>query len=288
VPAHRLEVRTSDRGVTVIDDTFNANPDGARHALDLLARVDASGRRVVVTPGMVELGAEQAAANEQFARLATEAADTLVVVGRTLNHPRVDRVTADHWSGGYHAVEHLISLGHKRIGFIGVSPINGAGLRRYQGYLDALRENSLQIDEKLIIGPSAQSGPGYSTQDDGYAGMQKLLALKKPPTAVFARNDFTAIGAICAIRDAKRQIPDDIAVVGFDDVALAAYSTPPLTTVRQPTTEQGREAARTWRIASAMSSSSGRSSSWTRRYSGSDGSTSSFGSKIRLSTGSAT
>jgi UDP-N-acetylmuramoyl-tripeptide--D-alanyl-D-alanine ligase len=90
VPAHRLEVRTSDRGVTVIDDTFNANPDGARHALDLLARVDTSGRRVVVTPGMVELGAEQAAANEQFARLATETADTLVVVGRT-NRPALLR-----------------------------------------------------------------------------------------------------------------------------------------------------------------------------------------------------
>ena len=147
-------------------------------------------------------------------------------------------------AGVISAVEHLISLGHKRIGFIGVSPINGAGLRRYQGYLDALRDNRLVIDEKLIVGPSAQSGPGYSTQDDGYTGMQKLLALKKPPTAVFARNDFTAIGAICAIRDARRQIPDDIAVVGFDDVSLAAYSTPPLTTVRQPTREQGREAAR--------------------------------------------
>ena len=83
VPTHRLEVRTSERGVTVIDDTFNANPDGARHALDLLARVDTAGRRVVVTPGMVELGAAQADANEQFARLATATADTLVVVGRT-------------------------------------------------------------------------------------------------------------------------------------------------------------------------------------------------------------
>ena len=83
VPAHRLELRTSERGVTVIDDTFNANPDGARHALDLLARVDGDGRRVVVTPGMVELGREQAAANEAFARLATETADTVVVVGHT-------------------------------------------------------------------------------------------------------------------------------------------------------------------------------------------------------------
>jgi DNA-binding LacI/PurR family transcriptional regulator len=168
----------------------------------------------------------------------------MVVVGRMLNHPRVDRVTADHWSGAYQAVEHLISLGHRRIGFIGVSPINGAGLRRYQGYLDALRDNGLPLDEKLIVGPATQSGPGYSTQEDGYAGMKSLLALKKPPTAVFARNDFTAIGAICAIRDAGLEIPGAVAVVGFDDVAIAAYSTPPLTTVRQPTTEQGREAAR--------------------------------------------
>src|SRR5262245_22309478 len=168
----------------------------------------------------------------------------MVVVGRTFNHPQVDRVTADHWKGAYEAVEHLISLGHQRIGFVGVSPINGAGLRRYQGYLDALRENHLPIDEKLIVGPATQVGPGYSTQDDGYAGMKKLLALKKRPTAVFARNDFTAMGAICVIRDAGLSIPEDVAIVGFDNVPLAAYTSPPLTTVDQPTKEQGYEAAR--------------------------------------------
>lgn len=168
----------------------------------------------------------------------------MVVVGRMLNHPQVDRVTADHWKGGYEAVEHLLSLGHKRIGFIGVSPMNGGGLRRYQGYLDALRENDLPVDEKLIVGPPAQFGPGYSTQDDGYAGMKKLLALKKPPTAVFTRNDFTAMGAICAARDSGLRIPDDVAMVGFDNVALSAFTVPPLTTVDQPTREQGRESAR--------------------------------------------
>jgi UDP-N-acetylmuramoyl-tripeptide--D-alanyl-D-alanine ligase len=83
VPAHRLEARTSEHGVAVIDDTFNANPDGARHALDVLAHVDGGGRKVVVTPGLVELGTEQAEANEQFARLASETADTLLVVCRT-------------------------------------------------------------------------------------------------------------------------------------------------------------------------------------------------------------
>jgi UDP-N-acetylmuramoyl-tripeptide--D-alanyl-D-alanine ligase len=94
VPAHRLEVRTSERGVKVIDDTFNANPDGARHALDVLARVDGEGRRVVVTPGMVELGREQASANEEFARLAAAKVDTLVVVGRT-NRAALERGARD-------------------------------------------------------------------------------------------------------------------------------------------------------------------------------------------------
>lgn len=193
--------------------------------------------------GIIVATRETKAGNDFLLRL-TERRLPMVVVGRTLNHPQVDRVAADHWKGGYEAVEHLISLGHKRIGFIGVSPINGAGLQRYQGYLDALRENELPIDEKLIAGPVAQVGPGYSTQEDGYAGMKRLLALKKPPTAVFARNDFTAMGAICAVRDAGLRIPEDVAVVGFDNVPLAAYTAPPLTTVDQPTREQGSEAAR--------------------------------------------
>ncbi len=193
--------------------------------------------------GLIVATRETKSGNDFLLRL-TEQGLPMVVVGRTLNHPRVDRVTADHWRGGYEAVEHLISLGHRHIGFIGVSPINGAGLRRYQGYLDALRENDLPVDEKLIVGPAAQFGPGYSTQDDGFAGMKKLLALKRRPTAVFARNDFTAIGAMCAARDAELRIPEDAAIVGFDNVPLAAYTTPPLTTVDQPTREQGREAAR--------------------------------------------
>ncbi|HZS09758.1 MAG TPA: LacI family DNA-binding transcriptional regulator [Blastocatellia bacterium] len=173
----------------------------------------------------------------------TERGVPMVVVGRTLAHPHVDRVTADHWQGGLEAVEHLISLGHRRIGFIGVSPAGGDGLRRYQGYLDALRKHHLPVDEKLIVGPETQSGPGYSTQDDGYEGMRRLLMLAKPPTAVFARNDFTAIGAMGAIRDAGLSVPDDVAIVGFDNVPLAAYTAPTLTTVDQPTTEQGRQAA---------------------------------------------
>jgi DNA-binding LacI/PurR family transcriptional regulator len=192
--------------------------------------------------GLIVATRETKIGNEYLERL-TGRGLPIVAVGRQLNHPRIDRVTADHWKGGYEAVEHLLGLGHRRIGFIGVSLVSGAGLRRFQGYLDALNENDIPILPELIVGPKTMTGPGYSTQEDGYEGMQRLLALKPPPTAVFARNDFTAIGAMCAIRDAGLRIPDDVAMVGFDNVPLSAYTAPPLTTVDQPTTEQGRRAA---------------------------------------------
>jgi len=194
--------------------------------------------------GIIVATRETKLGNEALLRL-TERGLPVVVVGRALNHPRVDRVTADHWKGGYDAVEHLISLGHRRIAFIGVTLVNGAGLRRFQGYLDALRENNLPVLDELIVGTDeAGASPGYSTQADGYEGMRRLLALAEPPTAVFARNDFTAIGAMCAARDAGLRMPEDLAMVGFDNVPLAAYTAPPLTTVDQPTAEQGRHAAR--------------------------------------------
>jgi DNA-binding LacI/PurR family transcriptional regulator len=96
----------------------------------------------------------------------------------------------------------------------------------------------------MIVGPDRVTGPDYSTQDDGYEAMKRLLLQRKRPTAILARNDFTAMGAMYAIRDGGLGVPDDIAIVGFDNVPLSAYSTPPLTTVDQTIIEQGREAAR--------------------------------------------
>jgi DNA-binding LacI/PurR family transcriptional regulator len=96
----------------------------------------------------------------------------------------------------------------------------------------------------MIVGPDRVTGPDYSTQDDGYEAMKRLLSQRKRPTAILARNDFTAMGAMYAIRDAGLSVPDDIAIVGFDNVPLSAYTTPPLTTVDQTIIQQGREAAR--------------------------------------------
>ena len=183
--------------------------------------------------------------NDRLAEI-IESGVPVVLIGRDFRHPHADLVSADHLRGGHEATRHLIQLGHKRIGFIGVTLSSGFGLRRFQGYLDALREHGLGVDEELIVGEKKldEQAPGYSTEMMGYKGMRQLLALRgKRPTAVFARNDFTAIGAVSAIKEAGLRIPQDIAVVGYDDVPLAAHASPPLTTVRQPTREQGRVAA---------------------------------------------
>ncbi len=167
----------------------------------------------------------------------------IVCVGREPGLPSVDRVTANHWRGGFDAVEHLIALGHKRIGYIGASAMHAGRLRRFDGFRDALQQHGLAVYEEWIVGPAGDSGPGYSTLADGYAGMQRLLDQSRRPTAIFSRNDFTAMGALSAARDRGLQIPGDIAIVGFDNVPLSAFTTPPLTTVEQPTAEQGRRAA---------------------------------------------
>lgn len=167
----------------------------------------------------------------------------IVVVGREPGLPIIDRVTANHWRGAFDAVEHLILQGHKRIGYIGASAPHARRLRRFQGFCDALHEHGLRLHEEWIVGPADDSGPGYSTLADGYQAMQRLLEGPTKPTAVFARNDFTAMGAISAARDRGVNIPNDIGIVGFDNVPLAAFTTPPLTTVDQPTGEQGRQAA---------------------------------------------
>jgi DNA-binding LacI/PurR family transcriptional regulator len=169
----------------------------------------------------------------------------MVVVGRDFTHGSVDSISADNLSGGFDATQHLIDLGHKRIGFIGASFENRTRLKRLQGYVAALTKNKISIDERLITGRKGTTAdaPGYSTEAIGYEGMKRLLSLPKRPTAVFARNDFTAVGAISAAKEAGLRIPQDIAVVGFDDTPLALHTTPPLTTVRQPMKRQGQIAA---------------------------------------------
>ena len=169
----------------------------------------------------------------------------VVVVGRDFRHNQVDYISADNLTGGFDATQHLIDLGHKRIAFLGAGYESRSSLKRLRGYLNALTSHGIEIDERLITGrrKSASDVPGYSTEKMGYEGMKRLLSVPNRPTAVFARNDFTAVGAMSAIKEAGLSIPQDMAIVGFDDTPLAVHTMPALTTVRQPMRLLGQLAA---------------------------------------------
>jgi len=144
-------------------------------------------------------------------------------------------VGATNWQGAYNATEYLMKLGHKRIGFITGSLDLGAAVERLAGYRSALHTHHLPVEPELIY-------EGGFNQPDGYAGASALLGLENPPTAIFASNDVMAMGAMDATRDRGLRIPDDISIVGFDDIPQARQVRPTLTTVRQPLEHMGRVA----------------------------------------------
>lgn len=182
--------------------------------------------------------------DKQIAQL-IERGTAVALVGRDFHHDAADSVAADNRAGGFMATQHLIDIGNARIGFVGANLHGGARLKRFQGYLDALKANNLPVEERFVTGrhETDDDAPGYSTEKLGYEAMKRLLAVPNRPTAVFARNDFTAVGALTAIKEANLEIPKDIAIVGFDDIPAAVHTHPPLTTVRQPTRKQGQLAA---------------------------------------------
>jgi LacI family transcriptional regulator len=144
-------------------------------------------------------------------------------------------VGATNWQGAYHATEYLIKLGHTRIGFITGSMDLGCADERLEGYRSALRTYHLPNEPELIY-------EGTFFQPDGYAGATALLNLAHPPTAIFASNDVMAMGAMDAVRNRGLRVPDDISIVGFDDIPQASVMRPGLTTVSQPLEKMGRVA----------------------------------------------
>ena len=158
-----------------------------------------------------------------------------VLIDHQGNSEPCPSVGATNWQGAYNATEYLIKLGHTRIGFITGSMDLGAATDRLDGYKAALRIHHIPEDAKLIY-------EGTFFQPDGYAGACALLDSKKPPTAIFASNDAMAMGVMDAIRSRDLHVPEDISVVGFDDVPQAALVRPALTTIHQPLEQMGRVA----------------------------------------------
>jgi LacI family transcriptional regulator len=145
----------------------------------------------------------------------------------------IPAVSATNFEGAYDAMTYLINLGHRRVGFITGDMETGSANERLRGYQSALTDTGIPVDPELIY-------QGNFFQLSGLQGANQLLSISEPPTAIFASNDVMASGAYEAIRARGLRIPQDVSVIGFDDIPQAAQLHPGLTTVRQPLVEMGR------------------------------------------------
>jgi LacI family transcriptional regulator len=147
----------------------------------------------------------------------------------------VDVIRVDNYRGGKIATEHLVSLGHKKIACITGPFTENPSYDRVRGYKDVLNEHGIEVDEDLIIAGNFDVISGVQSAD-------LLLEKEERPTAIFACNDLMAIGVVQSAAAHKIRVPQDLSVVGFDDITLARYIVPPLTTVKQPMREIGEQA----------------------------------------------
>jgi DNA-binding LacI/PurR family transcriptional regulator len=147
-------------------------------------------------------------------------------------------VSSDERSGIHQALAHLAGLGHRRVVFVAGPKESAYARERERAYWDGLETFGLARDEALRV-------YGADTEASGYAQLDGLLARKVPFTAVLADNDLSAVGACRALKVRSYRIPEDVSVVGFDDIPLSAWLEPPLTTVHQPVRELGRRAMQT-------------------------------------------
>ncbi len=163
-------------------------------------------------------------------------------VGRELKNDKISSVIVDNAAGTRAALEHLHSLGHRKIAFIRGPQQLSDTEPRWRGVRTLARERGLEIDSRLVV-DLPESGDPFSSFEQGYKLTEELLRRRRPFTALMAFDDMTAFGAIRALVKAGIRVPDQCSVVGFDDVAPAAIYSPALTTVRQPMEVMGTAAA---------------------------------------------
>jgi LacI family transcriptional regulator len=162
----------------------------------------------------------------------------IVLLNCALPGDGYDALTIENRNGAYAMVRHLISLGHRSIAMITGGSGNYDALERLRGYRKAMRDAGIEP-------PNEWELPGDFSEVSGYRAVATLLALNPRPTALFAANDSMAIGALSALREVGLRVPEDIAVAGFDDIPLARYMSPPLTSVHVDIAELGAQAITT-------------------------------------------
>ncbi len=219
-----VEDTALENGYTVLLCNSDEDPKKEQLYIDVMARERVAGIIIVPShseccPGLKKLNIP------------------IVVVDRKLRDMQCDAVLLDNVSGSKQATEYLINLGHRRIGLVAAPTNISVGADRLLGYQKALREHGIPEDKSLIeIGNFKETG--------GYQAAMNLLELELRPTAIFSVNNLMTMGTLKAINEKGLRIPDDISVIGFDDMPWLTLITPPLTAVRQPVYKMGAEAAK--------------------------------------------
>lgn len=160
----------------------------------------------------------------------------IVVTGRNLQAPGLYALNFDNFEGGRLATHHLLSLGHRRIAFIAGDTRHPDAKERQRGYRAALEAAGVAFDPALVM-------PGQYHEDSGRMAVERLLDSRAGFTALFAANDQMAFGARLALHKRRLRVPEDVSLVGFDDLSSAMYTVPPLSTVHHPVYELGQIAA---------------------------------------------
>lgn len=222
-----VDAEANARGYNLLLST-TAGADNGLEAYERFIRNQVADGAVVVETAAGAVGNQLLSQHHYF----------YVTVGYDLSDSRKYLVHANDRLGGNEATRHLLEKGHRRIGIINGPPIGAVAAmqERLTGHIDALAEAGFTFDLDLMV-------YGDYTRPSGQRAAEKLLALSNPPTAIFAFNDRMAIGAIWALKAAGLRVPEDIAVVGFDDIPAAADFNPPLTSVHHSGGQAGQAAA---------------------------------------------
>lgn len=212
-------------GYTLILCNSDEDPAKERLYIDVMRAERVAG--IIISP---------TSETNEYYKLLLESGISIVSMDRRMRGLEVDTVVVNNVEGAYQAVSHLIKLGHKRIGLIGGPTMITTGRERQEGYEKALKEHGLAVTPGLIK-------VGDFKQESGYQRANEFLEVEDPPTALFVANNLMTLGALNAIHERGLKIPQDIAIVGFDDMPWAPSLEPPLTVIAQPTYELGRAAA---------------------------------------------
>ncbi len=234
-----VEQAAFDRGYSIILCDTDFNRAREQQYLDLIERRRVEG--VLLIP----FAKGMASKNTQLSRL-VRAGVKVVCMQQRLPTNEAPQVAPDNVGAARAMTRHLIGLGHRRIAFLhaGMPPWHLSMCERHEGYRLALEEADLPENPRLVVEAGSFESMVYDDEGEFFADrVEDLLRGRMRPTAVFAPADVLAIKAMSVIRSLGMRTPDDVAVAGFDDIHMSAYTTPPLTTVRHPTAAVGKRAA---------------------------------------------